>query len=127
MRWNQGRVWITQNFWAITIPTTGILILVLQYLGVFQVLDFQLLDQFFRFRNTEHSNKNIILVTVSDSDISKLKQWPLSDQNLFKALTTISQQEPVAIGIDLYRNLLEPPGSDRLKQFFRNTPQCLRC
>jgi CHASE2 domain-containing sensor protein len=100
---------------------TAILI-ILRLSGLLQGLEWNLLDRFFCWRSPEDIDKRIALVTISESDISYLGHWPLTDQKLAQVLATIKAQTPQAIGVDLYRNLRVEPGHQALTQLMQSTP-----
>ncbi len=99
-----------------------IFVLVLQMSGLLQGLEWNLLDQFFRWRSLEGLDERIVLVTIDESDITHIGHWPLSDRLLTQAIANIQAQNPQAIGLDLYRDLPVEPGSQALTQLFQSTP-----
>lgn len=99
-----------------------LLILLLRWGGFWQGLELNLWDQFFCWRPLETVDKRIVLVTIDETDIQQLGQWPLSDQLLTQAIAHIKAQKPQAIGLDLYRDLPVEPGHKDLIQLFKSTP-----
>jgi adenylate cyclase len=61
-------------------------------------------------------DSRIVLVTVTEDDIRKQGRWPLSDDTLAAALEILSQAQPRAIGLDIYRDIPVPPGHERLNR-----------
>jgi len=102
---------------AITIP-----ILLLRFTGLLQGLEWNLYDQLFRWRSLEPTENRITIVTIDDSDITKIGQWPLSDQILAQAIATIKTQNLRAIGLDIVRDLPIEPGHTDLVKVFQSTP-----
>ena len=92
------------------------------YLGLFQNIEWLTLDLWFRLRPTEQRESRITVVTISESDLRRLRQWPLSDSILSELINKISQQKPRAIGLDLYRDFPVEPGTEELASVFRSTP-----
>jgi CHASE2 domain-containing sensor protein len=113
IKWN----WLPK----VALPVTA-LILLLRFSGLFQGLEWNLLDQFFRWRPLEPPDARIVLVTIDESDLTKVGQWPIPDRILAQALYKIKAQNPRAIGLDLYRNLSVEPGHTDLVQLFQSTP-----
>lgn len=109
--------WIPAITLAVTVP-----ILLLRYGGFLQGLEWNLLDQFFRWRALEPSENRIAVVTFSESDLAKVGGWPISDRVLAQTLTQIKSQNPRAIGLDLYRNFPVEPGHHDLVKLFQSTP-----
>jgi len=63
------------------------------------------------FSRTDH---RIITIGVSEHDIRSLGRWPLTDATLAKALSILVLNKPKAIGIDIFRDIPVPPGSEEL-------------
>ncbi|MEM7761778.1 MAG: CHASE2 domain-containing protein, partial [Cyanobacteria bacterium P01_A01_bin.40] len=94
---------------AIACCTSGLAIAA-TYLGLFQNIEWLTYDLWFRIRPQEQRESRITVVTISESDLRQLRQWPISDAILSELITKISQQQPRAIGLDLYRDLSVEPG-----------------
>nr|MCU0517233.1 CHASE2 domain-containing protein [Oscillatoria sp. Prado101] len=89
--------------------------------GIFQMLEWATLDQFFHLRPAESIDRRIVLVTVGESDISKLGQWPMPDRVMAQLLRNVRAQQPRVIGMDIYRDLPVEPGHKELVQVFEST------
>ncbi|MGA7953767.1 MAG: CHASE2 domain-containing protein [Gloeobacterales cyanobacterium] len=113
MRWD----WMPKIALAVTA-----LILLLRFSGLLQGLEWNLLDQFFYWRSLEPPDARIAIVTIDESDLTKVGQWPISDRTLAQAIAKIKAQNPRAIGLDLYRNLPVEPGHTDLVKLFQSTP-----
>jgi CHASE2 domain-containing sensor protein len=113
IRWN----WIPKIAVGITAP-----ILLLRFSGLLQGLEWNLLDRFFCWRSLEAPDERIAIVTIDESDLAKIGQWPIPDRILAEAIAKIKAQNPRAIGLDLYRNLPVEPGHTELVNLFRSTP-----
>lgn len=98
---------------------------VLNATGCFQILEWALLDQYFQLRASEKVDSRLLLITIDESDISKLQNWPLSDEQLAQLLTSVNRYQPNVIGLDLYRDLSVPPGSSALEEVFNRTPNLI--
>ena len=92
------------------------------YLGLFQNIEWLTLDLWFRMRPQEQRESRIAVVTISESDITQLQQWPISDSVLSELIVKINQQQPRVIGLDLYRDFPVEPGGEKLTSVFRSTP-----
>ncbi|HBB35482.1 MAG TPA: adenylate/guanylate cyclase domain-containing protein [Cyanobacteria bacterium UBA8803] len=109
----------------IATPTVAGLIIALRLTGTLQLLEWAALDQFFRFRPLEPSDRRIVIVAINELDIRKAGQWPISDAVLAKLLLKIKQQQPRAIGLNLFRDLSVPPGHEALVDVFESTPNLI--
>lgn len=101
------------------------LTIALSYTGVFQFLEWSALDRWFCLRPAEPKDSRIVVVTISESDLSYLGQWPVSNRVLNQVITQINQQKPRAIGLDLYRDLPLESGQAELEAVFRATPNLI--
>ncbi|MBC6420667.1 MAG: CHASE2 domain-containing protein [Hormoscilla sp. SP5CHS1] len=79
--------------------------------GVFGVLEWGIRDQFFSLRTTEPVDERIAIVTIDESDITKVGQWPMSDRVMVRLLRKLIDQQPRSIGLSLYRDLPVAPGN----------------
>ncbi len=121
---------IRRLFWQwrgaiITVPTVTAAVLGLRSLGLLQQLELFALDQFFLLRPREPVDERIVIVQIDEADVQAQKRWPLTDATLAQVLTTIQQQQPVAIGLDLYRDLPVEPGQAQLEQLFQTMPNLI--
>jgi len=64
----------------------------------------------------------IVLVEISEQDIQALGQWPLSDHMLAEILGTMVLAGARTIGVDIYRDLPIPPGTEDLASLLRGHP-----
>jgi adenylate cyclase len=109
--------WIPVMTLAVTLP-----ILLLRFAGLLQGLEWNLLDQFFRWRSLEPPDTRIAVVSFNESDLAKVGGWPINDRVLAKTLAKIKSQKPRAMGLDIYRNFPVEPGHRELVQLFGSTP-----
>lgn len=70
----------TKWFWSVLLVASSIsgLTIVMSYLSLFQLLEWLTYDSWFRFRPLETKETRIVVVTISESDINELGQWPMS-------------------------------------------------
>ncbi len=60
----------------------------------------------------------LTLVLISEADIQRIGNWPLTDDQLVRVLRRILAQNPRVIGLDIYRDLPVPPGTEALSDLF---------
>lgn len=106
-------------------PTVAAAVIVGNFLGVFNLLEWGLRDEFFRIRSQESLDERIVVVTIDESDIQAVGDWPIPDQVLADLIRQIRDQNPRVIGLDLYRDLPEEPGHAELIEVFQTTPQLI--
>jgi CHASE2 domain-containing sensor protein/nitrogen-specific signal transduction histidine kinase/DNA-binding NarL/FixJ family response regulator len=90
-------------------------------LGVFNLLEWAIRDEFFRWRTPDPIETEIVVVTIDETDIKVAGNWPISDRTLAQVIKKLRSQNPRVIGLDLYRNLPEEPGHKELVEVFRTT------
>jgi CHASE2 domain-containing sensor protein len=88
---------------AIAVGVLGV-----RQLGVFQQLELQALDKLQQLRPSEKPDPRLLVVAVTESDLQKRKEWPLSDRTLSQVLAKLEQYQPQAIGLDIYRDFPVP-------------------
>jgi CHASE2 domain-containing sensor protein len=76
--------------------------------GLLQPLELQTFDQLQRLRPQEQPDPRLLVVTATEADIQKRKEWPLTDRTLGQLLSKLEQHEPEVIGLDIYRDFPIP-------------------
>jgi adenylate cyclase len=121
---------LKQTLWRwrgvlIAVPTVAGILMLLRFAGLLQALELASLDQLFLLRPPEGIDSRILIVTIDEKDIQKLQQYPMSDATLARVLNNLKQHQPVAIGLDIYRDLPTPPGHAELVKIFSTTPNLI--
>lgn len=106
-------------------PVVATLVILTSLTGLLQPLEFLTLDHFFRWRSPEKVDPRIVIVTISESDIIKLKQWPLSDERLVRLINNIKKHQPRVIGLNIFRDFPIEPGYQDLISLFKSTPNLI--
>ena len=114
----------TCNIYLVAI-TVAVGVIAGNFLSLFNVLEWELRDGFFRFRITESIDQEIIVVTIDEQDIQAAGDWPIPDELLAELLQKVDQQSPRAFGLDIYRDLPEEPGHEELVETFRAMPKLI--
>ena len=65
----------------------------------------------------------VVVVAYTEHDIMSQRTYPLPDDTLAEVLERILAQGPRAVGVDFYRDVLIPPGSERLEALWRREPR----
>ena len=97
------------SIFIVVISTVG-----LRYLGVFEKIELQTFDQMLRLRPREKPDQRVVVVEVTEKDIQSLQEKTrglksISDRNLATLLNKIQEHQPRVIGLDIYRDFLDPP------------------
>jgi len=99
-----------------------ILVIFLRSIGGLQGLELTALDLYFQQRPIIDYPSRITIITIDESDIQNIGQFPLSDRILARSLDNLIRLQPRVIGLDLYRDLPVLPGNQELQQLFESTP-----
>ncbi len=93
----------------------GLSVLGLRSIGVLESLELAAYDWYIRLRPADPPpDSRILLVTATERDIHEHGGWPLSDTVLARALDRLASYKVRAFGLDIYRDVPVPPGSDML-------------
>jgi adenylate cyclase len=105
----------------------GFLIIVgLRNAGNLEFLELAAYDFFIRLEpKLSKEESRITLIEISEKDIHANGRWPFTDEALAKALKILLRYNPRAIGLDIYRDILVPPGSEELNTIFAKNPQVI--
>lgn len=106
---------------AIAAPTISMLVIGLRLIGGLELLELAMLDQFFRWRSPEPTDRRIVIIGIDEADIRQY-QWPIEDALLAKLLDKVRQQKPRAIGLDLVRDKTDSASYPQLAKLFKTTP-----
>lgn len=109
----------------IAAPSVAFVLIGLRACGLLQPLEWAALDKFFRLRPLEPVDTRIVIVEINEADIRKAGKWPIPDGQLARLLEILKQQQPRAIGLDIYRDLPVEPGYQELEKVFKTTPNLI--
>ncbi|NEQ21279.1 MAG: adenylate/guanylate cyclase domain-containing protein [Microcoleus sp. SIO2G3] len=118
------KIWQRRPVW-LGATSVAALVVALRLTGLLQSWEWAALDQFFRWRPAEPTQKRILIVAVNESDIRYVKEWPASDALIAQMIEKLKAKKPRAIGLDLYRDLPTPPGTQALEKVFKSTPNLI--
>jgi adenylate cyclase len=117
-------LWQSRGVW-ITAPTVAAIVLGMRSLGWLQFLEWLAYDQFMRFQPRPAVDERIVIIGIDETDLQALDRYPVTDATLVQLLTKVKQQQPRAIGLDIFRDFPVEPGSQQLRQLFRSTPNLI--
>lgn len=138
-RQNVGKIWVKyrQNLRTIkskirqakktlvVAPTMAALVIGLRLMGLLQLLELAALDQFFILRPHSPADDRIVIVGIDEQDLRYVGKWPIPDGILAELLKKVRQQQPKAIGLDIYRDMPVQPGHEELVKVFQTTPNLI--
>lgn len=96
------------------------LVLFIRWLGILQAGELALGDLLFRVRPPESHEERILIVEITEEDIQDSGKWPIPDRQINRLLKALDAQQPRAIGLDIYRDLIVEPGHEELAETFKN-------
>ena len=117
-----------QGYWRGVLQTAlpiALLVNLLAGFGGLALFERGLLDLGFRYKSLEPVDERVVIVEIREQDIREIGGLPLSDQVLAEGIEQIVAANPRVIGLDIYRDLPEHPGGDRLEEVFANTPHLI--
>lgn len=124
--WRKVKAVIQHNRNVLMItPSVALTFIVGQSLGLFNVLEWRIRDEWVRLRSRNQIVDEIVVVSIDERDIQSVGKWPVPDWALAELLQTVRSQQPRSIGLDLYRDLPEGTGYEQLAEIFRTTPNLI--
>ena len=112
----------------------GILVSVLVFLSVLslrangnlEALELAAYDWYLRRQSGPAKvDPRIVLLTITETDIRQQGTWPLPDATLAQTLALLTQYQPRAIGVDIYRDVPVPPGHEALEEVLTSNPRII--
>jgi CHASE2 domain-containing sensor protein len=92
------------------------LVVGLRQMGLLEATELGAFDQMMRWRPKDRPDERLLVVAITEKDIQNIQQATLSDQNLNRLLEKLEQYQPLAIGLDIFRDVpIEPGHADLLK------------
>ncbi len=117
--------WLKQDHHVLTTSTSvAICIIILRFTGILQLWELSAFDQLMRLLPQEKIENRILIVEINEQDFKKY-QADFSDQIIADLLTKINAHSPSVIGLDLFRNTPQEPGSEQLNQAFMTIPNII--
>jgi CHASE2 domain-containing sensor protein len=118
--WN--RIYQEIGLWSLAAPP-GILVLVLVILirmvGGMQSGEWMFLDTMLRLRPREKLDERVVIVGIDEKDIEWVKQYPVPDGKIAELLTKLETYKPLAIGLDIFKNVPVEPGGAQLTKVWQ--------
>ena len=98
------------------------LIIAVRATGLLQPLELSIYDALRVAWAGDQPSDRVVLVGATEDDIARW-HWPVRDDDLSELLDRLASWKPRAIGVDLYRDRPEPPGSDQLAAVLARHPE----
>ncbi|MEG4420042.1 adenylate/guanylate cyclase domain-containing protein [Microcoleus sp. LAD1_D5] len=91
-----------------------------RHLGGLQPLELNAYDLMVQLRPDRGPDPRLLIVEITERDINTIEKWPISDRTLAKAIAQIARLEPLAIGLDIIRDIPYEPGNAELAIQLKN-------
>ncbi|MFM9268170.1 CHASE2 domain-containing protein [Tychonema sp. BBK16] len=85
-------------------------------LGILESVELGAYDQMVRLRPDESPDSRLLIVGITESDIQRLQQWPISDRKIAEILQKLEKLQPRVIGLDVLRDVPQGEGREELTQ-----------
>ncbi|MEG3938382.1 MULTISPECIES: CHASE2 domain-containing protein [unclassified Microcoleus] len=105
---------------AVTISLMGV-----RQLGILEPLELSAYDQMLRWRPDEKPDSRLLVVGITEADIQKLKQWPISDRKIAEILQKLEKMQPAVIGLDVLRDVPLGDGRDELTKILQKSDKII--
>ncbi|MBD2565697.1 MULTISPECIES: sensor histidine kinase [Nostoc] len=118
--WN--RIWKEFGLWSLAARpgiTVLLLVMLIRIAGGMQSWEWMLLDTMLRLRPVEKPDERVVIVGIDEKDIEWVKQYPIPDEKIAELLTKLETYKPLAIGLDIFKNVPVEPGGEKLAQILR--------
>jgi adenylate cyclase len=101
------------------------LVLAARAMGWLQPLEFAAYDRLLELSpETAYEDSRVVTVGLAEQDIMDQRNWwPLPDAVLTQVLERILEAEPRGVGVDLFRDVPVPPGSEALEALLLRDPR----
>lgn len=97
---------------------TAALLLLARSQGLIQPLELTGYDLGLSLRPALSEPAQVTLIEITEADIHDMGRWPVTDQDLANIVDRIERFEPRVIGVDIYRDVNVPPGTEALAATF---------
>lgn len=94
------------------------LVLGLRQVGILQPLELLAYDYGVKLKSSGAVDNRLAMIGLTEADIHALG-YPASDELLAKVLERLTQYQARTIGVDIYRDMPVPPGSERLASILK--------
>jgi adenylate cyclase len=94
-------------------------------LGILQSVELGAYDQMLRLRPDETPDSRLLIVGITEGDIQRLKQWPISDRKIAEILQKLDKMQPRAIGLDILRDVPLGDGRQELTKILQKSDRII--
>jgi adenylate cyclase len=96
-----------------------------RHLGILQSVELGSYDRMLRLRPDETPDSRLLIVGITEGDIQRLKQWPISDHKIAEILQKLEKMQPRAIGLDVLRDVPLGEGHNELTKVLQKSDRII--
>lgn len=126
---NPQKLQAAAQAFAGTVLLTGVVVsgvmLTLRQLGVLQSMELATYDHLMRRQPDPGLDDRLLVVGVSEQDIQTLNEFPIHDSTLAEALANLESHDPLAIGIDIGRDVPQGDGREALTEIIAGSDRII--
>lgn len=105
--------------------TVTVLLIGARQLGILQSVELGAYDQMLRLRPDETPDSRLLIVGITEGDLQRLKQWPISDRKIAEILQKLEKMQPRAIGLDVLRDVPLGDGREELTKVLQKSDRII--
>jgi adenylate cyclase len=105
---------------AVTLSLMGV-----RQLGILEPIELSVYDQMVRWRPEEQPDSRLLVVGITEADIQKLKEWPISDRKIAEILQKLEKMQPAVIGLDVLRDVPLGDGREELTRVLQKSDRII--
>ncbi len=94
-------------------------------LGILEPVELSAYDQMLRWRSDETPDSRLLVVGITEADIQKLNQWPISDRKIAEILQKLEKMQPAVIGLDVLRDVPLGDGRQELTKVLQKSDRII--
>jgi adenylate cyclase len=117
-------LWEWRGF-LIATPSVALIVILLRFSGLLQSWEWAVYDQFLRMRPQEPRDERIAIVGIDEADITRVGNPVFPDGIYADLLKKLLAMQPLAIGLDIYRDLPVEPGHKELVEIFHQSDKII--
>ncbi len=115
------------TWWRGSLPGVMVIVAVTvaRFTGALQFLELVAFDRFLLLRSPEPMDERIVIVGITEEDIKRAKTYPIPDREIADLLKRLQAYQPIAIGLDIVRDIPVEPGHAELTSVFRSSKNAI--
>ncbi|KAF3889312.1 MULTISPECIES: sensor histidine kinase [Nostocales] len=102
-----------------------LLVIIARLSGWLQFLEWGIFDTFLSWRPYESIDERILIVGINEADIESVGTYPIPDGEITEVIKKVQVDKPIAIGLDIARNVPVEPGNTELAEFAKRSKKLI--